>query len=648
MKKKNYNFENNLAFDNQKIGWSFLTYLERRLDNKDLAWQKAEELPFKDEFFVTCLWIQHYAKTKLNTEISVEEAATMVNLDKASSFSKKISDKFFDGFMHYVAASNIPFTVVDSLMKNWLSDGRSLTELDHNGLTPLQVATYTNNSSTFRALIANRVKATTIDQDGLTPLHVIINKINDGSGDISFLKEWIEAKLPTNMKSSKKHIYPNKTAVEFAEFYGLIEATKLLGGDIDTAKICLNFRYQTDKLPILQKYDLMIYTDSKLQKIVESEKYKLLLHYIVDSFNNISPKLFAEFLDDRKLNLNTDISFNGGTILQKCIEHKFDNLALELIKRGIGSSTLDNGFNALNYCVFFNNYDLLNRMISDPSIEILKFKSPEKYHTISKKEAITFTPLLQAVINGEIQFVIKLAQAGFGTSKFLDNTNHVLSYVNIFGKDKKTEMVKALKNSGVDLSGDKPQQVLVNALYPKIQANFAKSLIESGIKTDEVIKFFASQKLLRQIKFLISNGAKVATEIKETIKDEKIKQYLSKIEETDNIESQSTIPMTHSEKLKFILLHLANNNSPLKMVLNYKGADGISKKYLEIFEHFQKVKNDKPKTFSNLCKYFKVTVSQEDKMNISNLVNESLFSTFRENEKEATILGKTENDETEE
>lgn len=140
----------------------------------------------------------------------------------------------------------------------------------------------------------------------------------------------------------------------------------------------------------------------------------------------------------------------------------------------IGTTILDNGINIVNYCVLYNNVDLLDMLSHE--IDFTTLATPERQYTVSSNSALPLTPLLQAVVDGQIDMVVKLAKAGLGTTT-LDNTNHVLNYVGNFGGSKKVEMAKALANAKIDVSHEKAQQALVSALYPQIDAEFVEALV---------------------------------------------------------------------------------------------------------------------------------------------------------------------------
>lgn len=316
--------EFNEILNNSGFGTQFLTYIEKRTSNPNAVWDNMSDESLQAEFIAKCQWIQHYARTKLGmANTTMEIAANAINTEKGTSFSKKVSEKLFDGFMHFIVANETNPQVLNSLMNTWVAEGRSLGELDANGITPTQTAIYTKNITSFAALASMGVDIKAIDGDGLSPLHVIVNKIENGSADISLLKAWVDAELPTDMLSGKGlGSWSGKTAIEFAEMKGLVKATAVLGGDVELASANLDKLCHIKKDLIKQSYDIKIAQDSN----------KLLLHYLVDNYKEISAEVFAKLLSDSTLGLKSNILFAGKTALQKCVELGYNDWALELAK----------------------------------------------------------------------------------------------------------------------------------------------------------------------------------------------------------------------------------------------------------------------------------------------------------------------------
>ena len=448
---------------------------------------------------------------------------------------------------------------------------------------------------------------TAIDGDGISPLHAIVIKIENGSADISLLKAWIDAALPTDMLSGEDlGSWAGKTAVEFAEMGGRVKVTEVLGGDIELATENLNELYRIKKDLIKQSYDIKMDSNPVTKEAVAKDPNKLLLHYLVDNGKEINAEVFAQFLKDDELGLKSDILFAGRTALQKCVKLGYYNdWALEFAKAGVGTTNLDNGSNIVNYCVLYNNVDLLDRLLHE--IDITMLAIPEKQHPISNDSALPLTPLLQAVIDGKTKMVVKLATAGLGTT-ILDNTNHVLNYVGNFGGSKKIEMAKALAEAKIDVSHEKAQQALVSALHPQIDTEFASVLVcEIGVPTEGVLELFATHKFFPQVECLVMNGATLTTKIKEIIASQEISEEVKTfVEAKEKLVVKKD--MNSKEKTQFILSQVATNASLEDVIENYPGSGTIDEHYINAFKKFKITQLEKPEIFEKICKMFKVEI----------------------------------------
>ena len=608
---KSYEFDEIL--NNSGFGTQFLIYLEKRSANPNAVWDDINDESLQAEFIAKCQWIQHYARTKLGaSDITMELAATIINSEKGASFSKNISNKLFDGFMHFIVANETNSQVLNSLMSTWLAEGRSLSELDANGITPAQTAIYTKNIESFAALASMGVDITAIDGDGLSPLHVIVNKIENGSADVSLLKAWVDAGLPTDMLSGENlGKGSGKTAVEFAEIIGLVKATEILGGDVDLANTNLIELCNIKKEHIQQRYNIKMGFSILTKGPIAKDQNKLLLHYLVDNYEKINVEVFTKFLSDDTLGLKSNILFDEMTVLQKCVKLGYNDWALELAKAGIGTTTLDNGINIVNYCVLYDNIDLLDMLSYE--IDFNELAIPQRQYAVSDTSALPLTPLLQAVVEGKTEMVVKLAKVGVGTTT-LDNTNHVLNYVGIFGGSKKIEMAKDLANADIDVSNEKAQQALVGALYPKIDAEFVAVLVDKlGVSTEGALELFATNKLLPQVECLVMNGATLTTKIKEIIASKEISEEVEVfIDAKEKLVVKKT--MTSKEKTQYILSQVAENASPEDVINKYQGAGKLDEQYVNAFEKFKITQLEKPEVFEKICKIFKVEIPKiEDK-----------------------------------
>ena len=605
--------EFNEILNNSGLGTQFLIYIEKRALNPNAVWDNMSDESLQAEFIAKCQWIQHYARTKLGmTDATMEIAANAINSEKGTRFSKEVSEKLFDGFMHFIVANETNPQVLNSLMNTWVAEGRSLGELDANGITPAQTAIYTKNIASFAALASMGVDISAIDNDGLSPLHVLVNKIENGSADISLLKAWVDAELPTDMLSGKGlGSWSGKTAIEFAEMKGLVKATAVLGGDVELANANLDKLCHIKKDLIKQSYDIKIAQDSN----------KLLLHYLVDNHEEISAEVFAKFLSDSTLGLKSNILFGGKTALQKCVELGYNDWALELAKTGVGTTTLDNGINIVNYCVLYDNVDLLDMLSHE--IDFTALATPERQYTVSSNSVLPLTPLLQSVVDGQIKMVVKLAKAGLGTTT-LDNTNHVLNYVGNFGGSKKVEMAKALADAKIDVSDEKAQQALVSSLYPQIDAEFVEVLVcKVGVPIKGALELFSANKLIPQVELLV----KLTAEANEVFVPKEIEIFA---EDQEKLVVKKT--MTSKENTQFILSQVATNASLEDVIENYPGSGMIGEQYINAFKKFKITQFEKPEIFGKICKMFKVEIPKvEDKgIEILELLSSSIETAVEE------------------
>lgn len=626
----------------------FLIYIERRALNSDAVWDDMTDESLHAEFIAKCQWVQNYARSKLD-DITIEVAAGIVNSEEGASFSKEVCGDTFDGFMHFVVANKTNPQVLNSLMTTWVAQGRSLTELDSDKITPLQASVLCKNIASFAVLAANGVDITALGGDGLSSLHVIVNKIADGSADISLLKAWLNAGLPTDMVSSKAaKKWAGKTAVEFAEMKGLFEVTKVLGGDIELAISNLDELFAIQKDLITQSYALKMASDIKTKAVVAKDPNKLLLHYLVDNHDEIRVEVFAKFLADEGLGLKFNIFFGGKTALQKCVELGYNDWALELARVGVGTVNLDNGLNIVNYCVLYGNGELLDMLGQEFDLtDSDALATPERQYEVSENLALPLTPLLQAVVEGATGMVVKLTKAGFGTTS-LDNTNHVLNYVSNFGGSKKIEMVKALAAAGIDVSHEKAEQALVSALHPEIDDEFVAVLVcEAGVATKGALELFVKNKLLPQIEWLVMNGAMVTSTVKEIVifKEiaEEVDNYI-KAREKLEAELESIKPMKPKEKMQFVLTQIVRGASLEEMVKAYTGSDGIGKQYIRTFEQFKITQAEKPGVFVKICKMYKVEIPKiEGEVDVLNLLVDPHESNVEEDGAVETLGGDNEN-----
>jgi len=222
----------NKILDKNPYVEQFMIYAGKRASTPHEVGALMQSKSLAYEFDAKCQWVQHLLRASHNN-ISMGEAAALVNSRSDMYSDKAFKEKIFDGFMHFIVANATNPDELNSLMTSWVAQDRSLVELDSNGLTPIQTAVYVNNVIAFTALADKNVDITAIDQNGLSLLHVIVSKISNGSADISLLHQWMENNLPTDMISSEAAgVYAGKTAVECAQLLGMVDVTRVLKGDI--------------------------------------------------------------------------------------------------------------------------------------------------------------------------------------------------------------------------------------------------------------------------------------------------------------------------------------------------------------------------------------------------------------------------------
>lgn len=122
-------------FNNSGFGTQFLIYLEKRASNPNAVWDDMSNESIQAEFITKCQWVQHYARTKLGaSDITMEVAASAINSEKGTSFSNEISEKLFDGFMHFLVANETNPKLLNSLMSTIYKKYRIICCFGLNGI----------------------------------------------------------------------------------------------------------------------------------------------------------------------------------------------------------------------------------------------------------------------------------------------------------------------------------------------------------------------------------------------------------------------------------------------------------------------------------------------------------------------------------
>ncbi|MDP4708553.1 MAG: hypothetical protein NWS20_00905 [Rickettsiaceae bacterium] len=230
------------------------------------------------------------------------------------------------------------------------------------------------------------------------------------------------------------------------------------------------------------------------------------------------------------------VDHTGKSCLEVMVEKGYNDYALEMAKHGHGTTELDNGTTILNYAILYNNMDLLDAILVS-GLDVQTMPLPTKGLVVAGQDAmIANTPLLQAITAFNIEALTKLVQHGIG-AKFLDNGNHVLSYIYNYGSGHIIDLINAvapsvsfdgLEELGIDQDGDPitqssaVAQTLVTALMAK-DAAVVKALVDSGANINhnnsEILNLFLSAGIgfADSIKIAILNGAEVTESMQATI-----------------------------------------------------------------------------------------------------------------------------------
>jgi len=600
--------------DTNPFGEQFIIYLGNRIKNPTAVWANIDNEVLQQEFIAKCQFMQHHARTKLGiSNFSMEIAATMINNTKAVSFNKTVCGKLFDEFMHFIVVNEKNSVVLKSLMDTWVAQGRSLEELNESGLTPLSLAVATNNLPAFAALAQHGVDVTKIDSSGFSELHKLLDQIDKGTSDISMLKAWIDTGLPTDMAASEVtgRKYAGKTAVQIAQDKGLVAITRVLGGDVELAQANLEAVYEAQKDFIISKYQHKISSSPALTAIVGEDMKKLLLNYIVENMDQISPQVFERFLTDSSLGLKTNVvDQTGETPLELLVKAgalagaealKANQFALLLAKHGVGTITPDHGSTILSHTIKYGNANLFHSIL-DARLPIMD--KPGKMIEISSAVSIADSPLANALLSGSIEMVVKVVKCGYinctlnisGTIKECG----VIESIRALGGPHKAALIN-LTSPYVNMKAEVIVQEMLNALL-KNEKEFVKALVDNGADINHdfgaILKLLIDNKILPAIKLAIENGAKVTPDIKLIAVAKGIGSNIDGfVTEQDKVK----MDMKHVSKMKLMLIKLLNNADDAEIASSFPD-DADKLKYVEIAKN---LRINKP-AFKALCKANKV------------------------------------------
>ncbi len=488
---------------------------------KNLSDKLLDQL--NNEFVAKVQWIQHYAKVKLGQSFTFEIASQVAT--KLTTFKSEVCGKIFDGFMHFVVVNDTRPEVLSSLMDKWVSQGRSLSEPDSLGASSLSVSVNKGNMNAVVALAQHGVDVTAVDESGFTELHRIVDYVEQGKLPLSTLSQWKAAGLPTNVASTNPSPkYNGKTAVRVAVEKGMVEATEILGGDIEEARVFRSEKIQVLKVLVLQAYEQYI-ESFELGQILGVDKFKLLLNYLATNYKNadLTPAVFEAILADEELRLNPSavVGQEGITALEMLIRDgainpKANMLALKMAEHGIGTVKHCGGMTAHSVAAKYGNMTLLQQLI-DGKLPCLD--KPGVVHKCCKSEVFD-SPFVVALLTDQVETAVFLVQNKLAHCAIkISMQTKVLSPVEairLLGGDNKLVLLEKIAPY-VNMKAEAVVQELLHSILNG-QNDFAEKLIELGANVNhnngEMLKLFVTNKLVDQARFCIEHGAVVTEEVR--------------------------------------------------------------------------------------------------------------------------------------
>lgn len=600
-------------FAQNTFGEQFLIYLGNRIGNPHAVWDNMDNESLQQEFIAKCQFIQHYARAKLGvSSITMELAAITVNNVKARSFNVDICEKIFDGFMHFIAVNEKNPAVLKSLMDTWLLQGRSLGEtiiIDEVEFTPLNFALAKNNLHAFASLAQHGVDVTQLDLRGFSELHKLVDQIEKGTSDITMLQTWVGKGLRTDMVADERAGgVAGKTAVEVAQGKGLVEITRMLGGNVELAEDNLNILHETQKELILAAY---YQKTSDLQKgILKTDPNKFLLHYLVENSAEVPIAVFQKFIADKTLGIKTNIvGTTRNTVLELLVIQgvaptdagaKANQFALVLANCGVGTTIADNGSTILSYAVRHNNHNLFDLIVHFPIVA-----KPANVIKVGESCNVIDGPLINALLHGRVDMVQKLVGAGYNKCTVLlpsavEKTWGIIQSIRAFGGDHKATLVK-LVSDHVDMNSEAVVQEMVNAII-KGEADFVKALVDNGTDINyndgELLALFTTHKMLPAMKLAIENGAKVTEKVKIIAAGNGLG---SSIEELVLEQSKMKLAQKPISKMKLLLTKILDHASDEEIALSFPGEQ-------EKFVQLAKNLRENTTAFKILCRANKLAI----------------------------------------
>lgn len=466
-----------------------------------------------NEFVAKVQWVQHYAQVKLGQSFAFEAAAQAVTT--LTTFNAEVCGKMFDGFMHFISVNETRPEVLNSLMDKWVSQGRSLTELDAFGISPLSLSVNKGNMNAVVALAQRGVDVTTVDESGFTELHKIVDYVEQGKLPLSTLLQWVESGLPIDVASTNPSPeYNGKTAVRVAVEKGMVETARILGGDIEEATVFRSEKTQVLKALVLKSYE------QHIESLKGVNGNKLLLNYLAINCENadLTPEVFEAILVDEELVLYSNVAVGRGGItpLEILIRNGVNNpkantFALKMAKHGIGTVKDCAGMTAHSIAAKYGNITLLQQLVNIPYLE-----NPGAIHECCKSE-IFDSPFAVALLADQVETAVFLVQnklthcvvkAGMETK-----TLSRVEAIRLLGGDNKLILLEKM-TPYINMKAEEAVQELLHSILNR-QNDFAEKLLELGTDINhnngEVLKIFVTHQLVDQARFCIEHGA-VATE----------------------------------------------------------------------------------------------------------------------------------------
>jgi hypothetical protein len=611
----------------------YMIYVGNKVNNNPSALESnIDRDDLKQEFIAKCQFMQHHARTKMGIEsVTMELAATLVNMPKAASFRTAICENLFNGFMHFIVVNEQNPIVLKSLMDAWVDQGRSLSEkitVDGVEFTPLNFCVSKNNLAAFSALAQHGVDVTEVDSSGFSELHKLVDQIEKGTSSIEMLKIWVQAGLATNMVAAERtgSEYAGKTAVEITQDKGLVAITEVLGGDIELAqrnfytqqliqKQDLDKEFEAQKAAILENYNQK--TADLKNTALKTNPHKLLLHYLVENLEQVKLPVFEKIIADKDLLIETNVvGAERLTVLELLVKKgtqkgedgfKANQFAITLAKHGVGTIAADNGTTLLSYAVQYGNKPLFDYVLVNNLTVV------DRPGRIIEKGTIKIidSPLAYALLDGKKEMVLELVKHGFAKCTVLipgkgEVVFGVVQSIKAFSGEHSADLIK-LVSKHVEMNSEEVVQEMVNAIM-KNEAEFVKALVDNGTdinyNNSELLKLFvgAGAAYLSAAKLAIQNGAKVTEDIKILARTAGIETEIASYAG----EQEKALEIPEKGKIKYLLEKIAAGFDGEEVASSFQD----NGKYVKMAQNIK----SNPHTFKALCKMFNVVLAPAEEL----------------------------------